>query len=539
MERLKLPKGIQTFEKIRTGGFIYVDKTQYLVDLINQSGIYFFARPRRFGKSLTVTTFDALFSGRKELFKGLAAEEFMNRPDFKPSPVIRIDMSIVNTSEGIEGIKESILYITRDVARKLKVKLSDTKLYGILLHELITRTAEKYNRKVVVLVDEYDKPYTDFVNDPDMAEQVRVVLRNFYTQIKASDEHIRFLFITGISKFTKLGVFSTLNNLDDISMMPEFARICGYTEEEIIRYFPDYMEDTANAMGISVGELIEKMRLYYNGFSFDDEAAVRFYNPFSILMFFDKKRFSNFWFQSGTPKFISDYLKGKNLTVEQFRNYPVPYHFLENPGDLDSTTPEGFLYQSGYLTLRPGLSDALSLDYPNREVLDSMSELVAQNILRDKDEDFSGCRNDLLSGLMTVNPDKVISALNRLLSCIPYDDFTEAAKKSISNNNYDMTPQEWLYRSNILSFLRGSGVVVVAEMHTNKGRADLVVAHKGQTWVIELKVAHKGQSAEKKADEAFRQLIDQNYAGPFPNATCLAVAIDDNERKITASRIIR
>ena len=225
-QKLKLPKGIQTFEKLRNEGCVYVDKTKYFVDLIDKGSIYFLSRPRRFGKSLTISTFEALFSGKKDLFKGLYAEAFFNRSDFQPSPVIRLDMSLVNTSEGIDGIKESILYLTNETARKLKVELSDTKLYGVLLNELITRTSEKYNRKVVVLIDEYDKPYTDFVSDAEMANKVRNVLRDFYVQIKASDEFVRFIFLTGISKFTRFSVFSTLNNLDDISMMPEYAGIC-------------------------------------------------------------------------------------------------------------------------------------------------------------------------------------------------------------------------------------------------------------------------------------------------------------------------
>ena len=216
-KRLKLPIGIQTFEEIRREGYLYVDKTKYFVDLIDTGKIYFLARPRRFGKSLTVTTFDALFSGKKELFKGLYAEEFLNRPEFQPSPVIRLDMSDITTNEGIEGMKESILKLTRTVANNLDVELSNTQLVGDLLSELIESTAKKYNQKTVILIDEYDKPYTDFVNDPDMAERVRNVLRNYYVRIKAKDEYIRFTFITGISKFAKFGVFSTLNTPLDIS----------------------------------------------------------------------------------------------------------------------------------------------------------------------------------------------------------------------------------------------------------------------------------------------------------------------------------
>ena len=534
-KKLKLPVGIQTFEEIRTEGYVYVDKTKYLVNMIDNGKVYFFARPRRFGKSLTVTTFDALFSGNKELFKGLYAEEFLNRPNFQPSPVIRLDMSKITTDEGIENVRASMLQLTREMAENLEVELSDMRLSGDLLRELISKTAKKYKQKVVILVDEYDKPYTDFVNDLERAEKVRDVLRNYYAQIKASDEYIRFTFITGISKFARFGVFSTLNILEDISMLPEYAEMCGYTEEEIIRYFPDYLDKTANSMQISTPELIEKMRYYYNGFTFDRNAETRLYNPFSTLLFLKSRSFDNFWIESGKPKFIADYMKHRNLTVEQFRNYPVSPGFARNPGDMDTTPPEGFLFQSGYLTLRKGETEELALDYPNTEVLNSMSELVTQNMLMYRDESYTLCRTDLLSGLITANRDKVVRAFNRLLASIPYDDFTSAAKQSISHNDYDMKPQEWLYRASILSFLQGCGVVVAAEMHTNKGRPDLVISHRGNVWVIELKVAHEGESATQKAEEAYRQIIEKKYATPYPGAVCIGLGIDDTTRQISAS----
>ena len=530
-KKLKLPIGIQTFEKLREGDYVYVDKTKYLVDLIDNGSVYFLARPRRFGKSLTISTFDALFSGKKELFKGLYAEEFLNRPDFKPNPVIRLDMSQTTTDCGIDTMRESIKLITLRIAENLGVEIQGNIPIGNLLDELIINVSKKYASKVVVLIDEYDKPYTDFMTDSDMAEKVRDVLRNFYIRIKANDEYIRFAFLTGISKFAKFGVFSTLNNLNDISLQEKNGNICGYTENEIINYFPDYLEETANEMQITTEDLIVKMRNYYNGFSFDISAKARLYNPFSTLLFLDNKEFLNYWIDSGKPKFIAEYMKNRNLTVEQFRNYPVSRDFVKSPGDVDSTLPEGFLYQSGYLTLRPGVLDDLSLDYPNTEVLNSMSKLLAQNIL--PEDEYNYFRNDLLTALIYEDVEKLINVLNSLLASIPYDDFSAAARRSISDNNYKIKPQEWLYRSTILAFLRGCGVTVVAEMHTNLGRADLVVSHKGKTWVIEIKVAYEGESPEEKAEEAIRQITDKNYAKPYPGAISVGLAIDDSQRQIT------
>jgi hypothetical protein len=528
--RLKLPIGIQTFEKLREGNFVYVDKTKYLVDIIDNVTVCFFARPRRFGKSLTISTFDALFSGKKELFKGLYAEEFMNRPEFKPSPVIRIDMSKITTDCGIEILRKSIIQLTIETADRLGVEVPSDLSAGDIFRKLIIKTFQKYNQKVVILIDEYDSAYTDFVNDHVMKEKVRDVLRNYYVQIKANDEYIRFTFITGISKFAKLGVFSTLNTTLDISLMPKYAEICGYTEPEIIQYFPDYLEDTANHFQITTEELIEKMRYYYNGFSFDGDAKARLYNPFSTLTFFENKKFLNYWIDTGKPRFIAEYMKNRNLTVEQFRNMPVSEDFAKSPGDIDTTPPEGFLYQSGYLTLRPGISDDLSLDYPNTEVLNSMSRLLTQNIFT---VDANNIQANMLLALMTKNYDLFKNTLNALLASIPYDDFTKAANQHILFNGYTFPAQEWLYRSSILAFLRGCGVVIVAEMHTNLGRADLVVSHKGKTWVIEIKVAYAGESPVKKAEEAFRQIIDKNYAKPYPDAFCIGLAIDDSLKQIT------
>jgi hypothetical protein len=530
-KRLKLPIGIQTFEKLRERNCVYVDKTKYLVDLIDNIDICFLARPRRFGKSLTVSTFDALFSGKKELFKGLYAEEFLNRPDFEPSPVIRLDMSSVATDCGIDALKNSIKQLIKELANKLKVELPEDLHEGDMLRKLIINAASQYNRKAVILLDEYDKPYTDFVNDPDMAEKIRDVLRNLYVQIKSNDEYIRFTFITGISKFARFGVFSTLNTPLDISLMPKYAEICGYTEAEIIQYFPDYLDETAADMNITTEWLIERMREYYNGFSFDDEAQARLYNPYSTLSFFEEKKWYNYWIDSGRSKVIADYMKNRYLTVEQFRSFPISRNFAKTPGDMDSAPPEGFLYQCGYLTLRPGTSDDLSLDYPNTEVLNSMSAFVAQNLLQYKGEGYTYCRRDLLEGLMTMDDEKVITVFNRLLAGIPYDDYVGVARQSVSLNGIPV--QEWLYRTSILSFLRGCGVMVFPEIHSNLGRSDLVVAHRGVIWVIEIKVAYTGDDPAKKAEEAFRQIEEKNYAKAYSHTVCIGLAIDDTARQIT------
>jgi hypothetical protein len=480
---------------------------------------------------LSISTFDALFSGDKALFKGLYAEEFMNRPEYKPSPVIWLDMSKVTTNKGLEVLSRSIRQLTIEIAERLNVELPDNLPEGDLLRSVIVKAANKYDSKVVILIDEYDKPYTDFVNDPEMAKEVRDVLRDYYAQIKANDEYIRFTFITGISKFAKFGVFSTLNTPLDISLMPEYAEICGYTEAELIQYFPEYLDETAAYMQITTKELIRRMRAFYNGFSFDRVAQVRLYNPYSTISFFAKREFLNYWINTGSSKVIREYLKNRHLTVEQFRDFPISMDFAESPGDMDTAPPHAFLYQGGYLTLRPGTENQLSLDYPNTEVLNSMSKILTQNIITENA--YDNFQTAVLVSLANRNVDKLVLVFNRLLASIPYDDYTQAIQQSMLFTDFKFPLQEWLYRTAILSLMHGCGVMVRPEAHSNLGRSDLVVAHKDVTWVIEIKVAYKGQSPAKKAGEALKQIEDNNYAKPYTNPLCVGLAIDDAVRQIT------
>jgi hypothetical protein len=249
------------------------------------------------------------------------------------------------------------------------------------------------------------------------------------------------------------------------------------------------------------------------------------------LSFFEEKEFDNFWVDTGQPQFISEYMKSRNLTVDEFRNFPISKSFAKNPGEMDKTPPEGFLFQSGYLTLREGTTNDLSLDYPNMEVLNSMSALLTQNIV--SQNSYNLFQNNLFDAIISNDAEEFVEVINSLLSCIPYVDFANAAKQKIKQSKNKMTVQEWLYRSNIISFLRGCGVVTFAEVQSNVGRSDIVLTHKGQIWVIEIKVAHEGQNPAKEAENAMKQIKDNNYAKPYPGAVCLGVAIDDTKRQIT------
>jgi hypothetical protein len=528
-KRLKrLPTGIQTFSTVIEDGCVYVDKTQMLVNLVESGNVFFFARPRRFGKSLTISTLEALFQGRKELFKGLYAETWLNRPDFVKYPVIRLSMNEITTNRGIRELENSIVKLLKYEAQKIEVELPESDVPGELFKDLIVGTSKKYEQKVVVLIDEYDKPYIDFVDNHKMAEKVRDVLANFYVRVKANDEYIRFVLLTGISKFAKLGVFSKLNNLTDISLRDEYAALCGITHEELLANFPDHLEATAEKMEITKEELVDKMEDFYDGFSFNGKVKV--YNPYSTLRFFEDKNFDNYWFDGGTSTMVATYLKKRDFTVEQFRNFPVSRDFSRNPGEMDSTPPEGFLYQSGFLTLREGVVSDYALDYPNKEVLNTMSRLLSDKLLK---HNYSDITNLLYYSLLNKNFEELKNVLNNLLASIPYDDYTKALAQKIKIQGFTYPAQEWLYRSTIFAFMRGCGLVVQAEMHTNLGRADLVINYRGQIWIFEIKVAYKGESPAEKAEEAFNQIFKKNYNKPYSTSICVGLAIDDEKRQIT------
>ncbi|MDR1860300.1 MAG: ATP-binding protein [Bacteroidales bacterium] len=522
----RLPTGIQTFERIINENRLYVDKTQMLTELIDEGGQYFFARPRRFGKSLAVTTLEALLQGRKDLFKGLYAEKwFKERPDFKPCPVISLSMNKITTEQGLEALNSSLFSHLKEVARNLKVELEDGKSGGELFNSLINNLYNKHDSQIAILIDEYDKPYIDYIDDPVGANEVRNVLANLYVQVKANDKYLRFVFMTGISKFAKMGVFSKLNNLTDISLRDNYAALCGITKDELLANFDDYLHITAEEMQITKEELVDKMEFQYDGFSFNGK--IRLYNPYSLLRFFEEKYLENFWFDGGTSTMMAKYIQTHTFTIEQFRGFPVMRDFVRNPGEMDSAPTEGFLFQCGFLTLREGTVKDFSLDYPNREVLDALSRLLSQKLLQNNYENLT---NVLYYALDGKEVSGVIRSFNSLLASIPYDDYAQAVQQSIRLSS---PIHEWLYRSSIFAFVRGCGLNVQAEMHTNKGRAGLVINYKGQVWIIELKVVYKGEDPAVKAQEAYNQIFEKNYDKPFRSPLCFGMAIDNEQRQIT------
>jgi hypothetical protein len=533
----KLPIGVQTFEIIRTQGYLYVDKTKYLVDLIDNGRVYFLSRPRRFGKSLTVSTFDALFSGKKELFRGLHAEEFMNRPDYKAYPVIRLDMSNLTTDMGPDVLRASMLARVKENGEQLGVAIENA-APGDAFFGLLKRTARLYSSQIVLLIDEYDSPILQNISDASKIDEIRGILKNFYMRVKAADEHLRFVFITGISKFSKMGVFSALNSLKDISAKDEYATMLGYTEDELLSNFDAYLDKTAASRKESKEALVGEIRDYYDGFSFDGQT--RLYNPFSTLNFFDDMKFANYWFESATPSFLVDYIKRHDLEAEAFRGCETPEDFT-SAAEIERASPESFLFQSGYLSVRKKEGKKLILDYPNMEVLSSVAQLFLYGKYNVKG--FTAEANDLEKALSEGNAEELVRTYDRLLMTIPYDIYEREERKYAEANADEKYKAyalaESFYHALLFSMLWASCAHTAAENHSYKGRSDIEAEKNGQRYVIELKIAGDANASEKAAEAAMSQIHEKGYADKYAGtrATLIGLGVNRVSRRVGASKI--
>ena len=307
----RLPIGIQDFRYMMENNYLYVDKTKYLHRLKDRGKFYFMSRPRRFGKSLTISTYDCMFRGEKELFKDTW---LYDNWAFEPQPVIRLNMSELDTRDD-KRLEENIIYMLDELYTTHGIT-KDTHMMKMAFATLIKRLYQKYAKRVIVLIDEYDKPILDHLDDHEMAEKIRTVLRTFYSTLKSSDAYLDFVFITGITKFTKVGVFSTLNNLQDISTHESYSQMLGYTKEELERDFSEWIELGKKTVGTSREAFLEMIKEHYNGFSFDGTQFV--YNPFSILNYLDSFQLENYWVESGSPSFIVKYAKRHDIQPDKY-----------------------------------------------------------------------------------------------------------------------------------------------------------------------------------------------------------------------------
>ena len=482
------PIGIQNFEKIRNGQFAYVDKSALIYDLASTGQYYFLSRPRRFGKSLLVSTMEAYFSGRRELFKGLAVESL--EKDWTCYPVLHLDLTgsrymyvkdlLENLSQHLR--KWELLYGVTEVAEDPSARF----------RAVIDAAYAKTGQKVVILIDEYEKPIIDNIDNPELMEQFRRELQGFYSVIKGKDEYIRFAFLTGVTKLGKMSIFSGLNNLNDISMELKYSDICGISEKELHDNFDGSVEQLSQSCRLSKEDCYAKLARMYDGYHFHYR-AMGVYNPFSLLNTFNSGEFRMYWFHTGTPTFLVRYLKAGKYNLDDISRNDVSVETLTG-ANYTSPAPITLMYQTGYLTIK-GYDERFNtyyLDYPNEEVksgfLNSLSQLYAPRLI-DGDLSVSRFVRDIERG-------DVESFMNRFTAFL-------------SSNGYDVQGDLELYFQNTMSvMLKMMGLYVKTEYHTSNGRIDIVFDTDKYVYIIELK-------RDLSADQALRQIEEKGYDKPF------------------------
>ena len=506
----RLPLGLQTFAKVREGKFAYVDKTHQALSLANNAGIYFLARPRRFGKSLFLDTLRNLFEGRRELFQGLYAEE--NWEWAVKYPVIKLDMS--GTSDSVGALRSVLEGKLRRAAKRLGVELANTCEPVKLFEQLIEEAHELHGQPVVLLIDEYDKPMLDNIDDMELAQQMLKQLRGFYSIIKATDEHLHFVMLTGVSKFAKVSIFSGLNNLEDISLDPQYSSICGYTEEELGDVFGEHL----------LGVDRKQLRQWYNGYNFLGDKRV--YNPHDILHFikrsqsFGEPQFDNYWFESGTPTFVIDLLARDQILPQQLEPQNVGRELIESC-PIDKLELRTVLFQSGYLTI-----DDVNRSDPKKPIYklvcpnDSVRSALHNNLFRY----YTGINNAEHHGVMyQALRDAQLESVERELQRL----FAGIAAGNYRKN--DIAHFEGYYASVIYSFFVGMGLTVVAEDANSRGRVDLTIQLANNTYIIEFKVVKR----KSKANSALQQIIQRGYAAKYAGAVYqIGIEFSETRRNI-------
>ena len=484
------PIGIQNFEKIRTEDFLYVDKTAEIYKLAKEGRYYFLSRPRRFGKSLLVSTMEAYFSGRKELFSGLAIEKL--EAEWKQHPVLHLDLSGVSYTD--ESVLERVLSDKLAKWETLYGAVNTSDILGLRFKEVIEAAYNKTGNQVAILIDEYDKPIIDNLGNEPTLSHLRSTLQGFYSVMKSMDARIRFGFLTGVTKIGKMSVFSGLNNLNDISMIPDYVDICGISETELHEYFDESISELSSANEMSKEECYVKLKSMYDGYHFCED-SIGIYNPFSLLNTFQNKKFREYWFETGTPGFLVEVMRKTSFDVTTLENQTVDSTLMSN-ADAIFENPVPYLFQSGYLTIT-GYNDMFRLyrlGFPNQEVKNGFLNCLLKYYVP-MSPDMSGTTliYQLWHSIIEGNPKSFMQILSSLFANTSYQIQGE-------------TEKDFQYAMYIISALLGEYVQV--ERTTSNGRIDLIIQTKEFIYIFELKV-------NADADVALRQIDEKGYARPF------------------------
>lgn len=482
----KYPIGIQDFRELRQGGYLYVDKTREVFELIEAGKYYFLSRPRRFGKSLLLSTLKYLFHGERELFEGLWIED---KYDFEPHPVLHFSFSTLGYKD--IGLEAGLHQVLDKKAREAGITLTMRGI-GPRFQELLEAIG-KGGKKVVLLIDEYDKPLVDYIDDPEQAERNRDILKSFFSVIKDSDPFLRFFLITGVSKFSKVSLFSDLNHLRDITLVKQFETIAGYTQAELETYFESDIIAFAQQLGKSVDALKEEVRLWYNGYSWGTE--VKLYNPFSILNLFASKRFGNYWWETGTPTFLIKKLRDEfHYNLDRLEASQIMFESFT----IDDLNWLALLFQTGYLTIHSynPTEGLYTLGYPNREVKDTMHQHLLAAFRETVKTDSLPLLIKIKRALEKGELEQLIELVNTLFASIPHQIFQQK--------------QEAFFHAVLHLSFSGVGLLTQSEVNTAKGRVDTVVHTKDRIYVMEFKL-------DASAESALEQIREKRYGSPFLN----------------------
>ena len=501
---MKYPIGIQTFSNIIEDGFVYVDKTDMVYSLATEGKVYFLSRPRRFGKSLLISTLESYFLGKKELFKGLKIEAL--EKDWKTYPVLHIDFSVGNYLETLtlDGVLDNILN-RWEQKYGIKEKVKD---WGCRLLHIIEAIHQQTGMRVVVLVDEYDKPLLDVMDttlsvknqsaEMSLEEYNRNTLKSLYSAFKAADEHLRFVFLTGVTKFSQVSVFSGFNQPEDITMNAQYETICGISEAEMEEYFHQQVEDMSVANRCSLKEMKLQLKKQYDGYHFSKQMT-GIYNPFSLLNALKNQDIRNYWFKTGTPTYLIrlmehfdeklDELTGKYYTEEDFSDYKA-----------DVERPLPMIYQSGYLTIKDYDADVQEflLDIPNNEVKQGFISLLANNYFK-TDDPADSCIRLLVKSLKRGNLEQFRQSLTSFLASIPY---------SMRRKENERERERYFHYTFYLILRLMSTYMVYTEKQLSQGRADCIIETDQYVYIFEFKL-------DGSAGEALQQIEDKGYALPY------------------------
>jgi hypothetical protein len=499
MQERKYPVGIQTFSEIRKGEYVYIDKTHLVWKLTHEAKYIFLSRPRRFGKSLLSTTLDSYFQGRKELFDGLKIMEL--EKEWESYPVIHVDLSAAKRQPSADELRRVLLLLLDPLIEKYGKKENE-KSPGDVLRGLIRRAYEQTGKQVAVIIDEYDAPLLDVLHESQQLEQFRNVMQEFYVQLKASEAMIKFCFITGITKFSQLSIFSTINNLLNISMQPKYAAICGITEEEFASDMAPDIAILAEKHKCTPIEMHAKLKRQYDGYRFS-EVSPDIYNPFSLLKCFQQEKVDNYWFESGTPTFLIQQMQHFRTDITVLEELHVQSYDFDQPTEaMNNALP--LLYQSGYLTIKDydKESEMYTLSIPNQEVRIGFTRgLLPVYIGLDNSQVVSGFALKFWQALKKNDLDLALREMQAYFAGLPYVDGFKKKLEDVSN-------LEGFYEWSMMLIFNMLNVYVQTQVRCAGGRVDMVVKMPDAIYVIELKV-------NGTAQEAMDQIEKNGYATPY------------------------